>query len=85
MGEISPRSRTETAEEVTIHLALASRLWHTVSVVICPHCQSQTAIPGGFDSIDVGRFTCEHCRTEFLIIDNIPMTEVQYRKGSTVQ
>lgn len=54
-------------------------------MVLCPHCKAQTAIPCGFDTIDVGRFTCEHCLTEFLIIDNVPMTEEQYQQGSQVQ
>ena len=50
-------------------------------MVICPHCRAQTSILGGFDSIDAGRFTCEHCLTEFLVIDNVPMSEEQYRRG----
>jgi transposase-like protein len=54
-------------------------------MVTCPHCKDQTKIPGGFDSIDVGRFTCEQCRSEFLIIDNVPMTEEQYRQGTRLQ
>jgi transposase-like protein len=54
-------------------------------MVTCPHCKEQTSIPGGFDYIDAGRFACEHCRSEFLIINNVPMTEEQYRQGSKVQ
>jgi transposase-like protein len=50
-----------------------------ISEVACPYCKLQTNIPGGFDEIDVGRFTCELCRSEFLIIDNVPMTQEQYQ------
>jgi hypothetical protein len=39
----------------------------------CPHCGQKTTFPcaAEFDWIDVGRFTCEHCEPEFLVIDNI--------------
>jgi hypothetical protein len=60
-------------------------LWHTRFVVICPHCKEQTSIPGGFDSIEVGIFTCDNCHAEFLIIDDVAMTEEQYRQRSWVQ
>jgi len=49
----------------------------TLSVTVCPHCKAQTSIPGGFDEIRGGWVTCEHCQSEFLIIDNTPMTEGQ--------
>ena len=34
-----------------------------------------------FDTIDMGRETCTHCGQEFLIVNDIPMTEQQYRDG----
>ena len=57
----------------------------TLAVTICPHCKKRTGATGGFDEIYAGWFTCEHCLSKFLIIDNIPMTEEQYRQMSRVQ
>jgi rRNA maturation protein Nop10 len=36
-------------------------------------------------TIDMGRETCTHCGQEFLIVNDIPMTEQQYRDGSKIQ
>jgi hypothetical protein len=46
-------------------------------MLIWPHCGQQRAIPcaGEFAFIDVGRFTCERCGKEFLVLDNVPMIE----------
>jgi hypothetical protein len=33
------------------------------------------------DSIDIGRFTCEHCDREFLVIDNVPVIEAGRKKA----
>lgn len=57
----------------------------TLGITICPHCKEQTRVPGGFDEIRMGWATCDHCLSEFLIVDNVPMTEEQYRKGGRVQ
>jgi transposase-like protein len=48
-------------------------------MLTCPHCVQQSAIPCAeeFAFIDVGRFTCEHCGREFLVMDNVPITEQQ--------
>jgi uncharacterized protein YbaR (Trm112 family) len=54
-------------------LRSAIQMSDTVSVVICPHCKEETNIPGDFDYIEAGRFTCEHCHTEFLILDDVPV------------
>ena len=51
----------------------AIQMSDTVSVVICPHCREETNIPGDFDYIEAGRFNCEHCHTEFLILDDVPV------------
>jgi hypothetical protein len=40
---------------------------------------------GGFDSIDVGRFTYEHGHKEFLIIDNVTIIVEEYRRRDTIQ
>ena len=54
-------------------LRSAMQMSDTVSVVICPHCKEETNIPGDFDYIEAGRFNCEHCHTEFLILDDVPV------------
>jgi uncharacterized protein YbaR (Trm112 family) len=54
-------------------LRSAIQMSDTVSVVICPHCKEETNIPGDFDYIEAGRFNCEHCHTEFLILDDVPV------------
>jgi hypothetical protein len=33
----------------------------------------------------MGRETCTHCGEEFLIVNDIAMTEQQYRDGSKIQ
>jgi hypothetical protein len=38
-----------------------------------------------FDTIDFGRATCDHCKQEFMIVNDIPMTVQQYRQDSKVQ
>jgi transposase-like protein len=57
----------------------------SIDTLPCPYCKLATHIPGGFDSIDVGRFNCQHCFEEFLVIDGIPMTQEQYRQRNKVQ
>jgi transcription initiation factor IIE alpha subunit len=46
-------------------------------MLTCPYCHAKTSgsIPVLFDWIDVGRFTCEHCKRPLVVIDNVPMTE----------
>jgi hypothetical protein len=34
--------------------------------------------------IDVDRNTCKYCGKEFLIVNDIPMTEEEYRQGRKV-
>jgi hypothetical protein len=38
-----------------------------------------------FESIAIGRLTCDHCEREFLVIDNVPMTEAQYTVKGKIQ
>jgi len=53
----------------------------------CPHCGQQTAIPCAeeFQWIDAGRFICEHCEKEFLVLDNVAMPEQDYAAKNKVQ
>jgi transposase-like protein len=48
-----------------------------MAMLTCPHCGQRTTIACAeeFAFIDVGRFTCEHCEKEFLVLDNVPMRE----------
>lgn len=48
----------------------------------CPYCKEETNVAGcaDFATIDIGRAICEHCGKEFIIIENFPMTEAQYRE-----
>jgi hypothetical protein len=52
--------------------------------VKCPHCGEQTGIGGAafFDAITMARKECEHCRLEFLLVDDVPVTEEQYKRKS---
>ena len=58
-----------------------------IEVFTCPHCGRQTRVFGAeqFDTIEMGRGMCTHCGQEFLIVNDIAMTEQQYREGSKVQ
>jgi len=51
----------------------------------CPHCGQETHDPKAalFDSIFMARVTCQHCLREFLVVDNVPMTEEQYRQRTS--
>jgi rRNA maturation protein Nop10 len=73
----------KSAEDALAALASPSAVY-TFS---CPHCGRQTEVFGAdrFDSIDMGRETCTQCGQEFLIVNDIPMTEQQYRDGSKIQ
>jgi len=33
-----------------------------------------------FESISMGRLTCRHCRRDFLVVDDTPITEEQYQQ-----
>jgi hypothetical protein len=46
----------------------------------CPHCHQETGIGTAalFEHIFISRKTCEKCEKEFLIVNDIPMTEEQY-------
>jgi hypothetical protein len=50
--------------------------------VKCPSCGEQThiGIAGVFEQVHIARTECEHCRIEFLIVDDVPMTREQYEK-----
>ena len=44
------------------------------------HCEQQTGIGivALFNTIFMARKTCEHCRLEFLIVNDVAMTEDEY-------
>ena len=46
----------------------------------CPHCGEQTGVGTAalFDSILMSRKQCEKCGREFLIVNDVPMTQEQY-------
>jgi DNA-directed RNA polymerase subunit RPC12/RpoP len=58
----------------------------TQMTYICPHCGQDANDPKAdlFDSISMGRLTCANCAREFLVVDDVPMTEEQYRQGNRV-
>jgi len=80
---IAPAHGKIMADQINETLAL----WHSVLVIICPHCGQEADDPKAalFDSISMGRLTCQHCGREFLVVDDVPMTEEQYRRGNAVQ
>jgi transposase-like protein len=51
-----------------------------VPMLKCPNCGRQTSVFGAskFAKVDFGRARCEHCQQEFVIVNNIPMTEQEY-------
>jgi transcription elongation factor Elf1 len=53
----------------------------------CPHCGLETSVFGAskFATIVFGRARCDHCRQEFLIVNDIAVTEEEYRKESKIQ
>ena len=48
----------------------------------CPHCGRKTLVfcEDQFETIEMGRETCEHCQQEFLIVNDVPMTEQEYQQ-----
>jgi uncharacterized protein YbaR (Trm112 family) len=58
-----------------------------LSMTICPHCGQEAKDPKAalFDSISIGRLTCQHCRREFLVVDDVPMTLEQFQQDKIVQ
>jgi hypothetical protein len=53
---------------------------------VCPHCGKDSNDPKAslFDSIKIGRFTCAPGAREFLVVNDVPMTEQQYLQGNKV-
>jgi transposase-like protein len=49
-------------------------------MLTCPYCGQQTryAFAAEFDRVDAGRFICGHCKKEFFVLDNVPLTTRQY-------
>jgi transposase-like protein len=47
---------------------------------ICPYCKQETGIGTAalFDTVLMSRKTCEKCGREFLIVNDMPMTQEQY-------
>lgn len=50
----------------------------------CPYCKEKTEVPGAanFWMVDAANAACEHCGRDFVIVDNLAMTEEQYRAAS---
>jgi uncharacterized protein YbaR (Trm112 family) len=50
----------------------------------CPYCKEKTDVPGAtvFWMVHAASAVCEHCAKEFVIVDNFPMTQEQYREAS---
>jgi hypothetical protein len=48
----------------------------------CAHCGQETNDPKAalFDSIFMARVTYQHCLREFLVVDDVAMTEEQHRE-----
>jgi len=51
---------------------------------ICPYCKLATGIGTAamFDTVLMSRKTCDKCGRQFLIVNDVPMTEEQYKKAS---
>jgi hypothetical protein len=76
---------TRPRHEPTLALAESKKIIERKPTVKCPHCGEQTGIGGAasFDAILLARKTCEHCRLEFLIVDDVPMTEEQHERRAS--
>jgi hypothetical protein len=46
-----------------------------------PYCQERTDVPRAvnFWMVHAASVACEHCGKQFIIVDNTPMSEAQYR------
>jgi transposase-like protein len=51
-----------------------------VTHCICPYCKQETGVgtAGLFDTVLMSRKTCEKCDRDFLIVNDVPMTQEQY-------
>ncbi len=49
----------------------------------CPYCGEETSMGTAamFDTVFMSRKQCERCKREFLIVNDIPMTETQYAQS----
>ena len=47
---------------------------------ICPYCKQETGVRTAalFDTVLMSRKTCDKCGREFLIVNNVPMTEERW-------
>jgi hypothetical protein len=56
-----------------------------MSVFPCPYCKNQTKVPGAtpFTTIFVAKATCQQCSKEFIVVDNVPLTQEQYRESKS--
>jgi hypothetical protein len=47
---------------------------------ICPYCKQETGVGSAalFDTVLMSRKTCDKCGREFLIVNDVPMTEEPY-------
>jgi transcription elongation factor Elf1 len=44
----------------------------------CPHCKTEIAGKSSMDQVFMARKTCGVCGKEFLIVDDVPMTDAEY-------
>jgi transcription elongation factor Elf1 len=53
----------------------------------CPYCGRRTTLFGASDieSIAYGRAKCDHCGQDYMIVNDIPMTEKEYDEGRKSQ
>jgi transposase-like protein len=59
----------------------------TCYMLTCPHCGQPTNYPfaAEFNRVDAGRLICGHCKKEFFVLDNVPLTKRQYAARIKVQ
>jgi len=60
-------------------------LWQTIRVFPCPYRKKQTKVPGAtpFTTIFLAKASCQACSKEFIVIDNVPLTQEQYRESNS--
>jgi len=60
-------------------------VFHAEKLVECSHCGRQTSIGAAvlLDIVVMSRKRCEVCGREYLIFNDVPMTEEQYKNRAT--
>jgi hypothetical protein len=72
--------RVEVGDPATFAALGSERPNVTFCMLTCPHCGQPTNYPfaAEFNRVDAGRFICGHCKKEFFVLDNVPLTKRQY-------